>query len=448
MRTSNVIPPPPTPPSSTFKSPQYQWGDCVFVFEVKAGTFNAPPRDLQLEKYRLKHPLSTPIDVRSKEPSDPPHQVQAARYGMGPTSTLAPIRRFTLVALIEGYFMRLLYVDHSCILISRPCNYIEEPSYFVSLLLAITKCGSHALGFEPAFVDDDDYPRDVQALQVNGMRYALSDDYILDAGNDLLESDDETGDQNSVDGWLGTQVLQSLTLPLESVDVVTSGRNLKARPPLVSATEEYDPSNIPRLPPNPTMLPPRDLTGRGSSVYHANATILKGDGNTTTLPCVTKFAWQPTRRVYEANLYHIANRKNIANIAQLIASHTLAMLSEEGSTRTRLVHKCFSNQLDPAFDNRILTAISITPRCIPLAEVTDIRSFISAFLSLMTGTPFSRSKSGDRDPYINMIIPHSASSLAREGQNLTSRHLSRKSDGRYFGQLTRHPHRPRSRNPR
>ena len=335
--------------------------------------------------------------------------------------------------------MRLQYVDRSCILISNYCNYINKPIYFVALIIALTTCGSHALGFEPNFVADTDFPCGVENIDVEGMRDMRSNEpqVRLDVGSELRkmaasaddkeekmdvdenvenEHPDENGNMGddirpsgqrySSEGTIpndqsplfrvpsyysGTpvQAVKSTTaLSVASVDISTSGINLTARPFPVITTETYDPKNPPTLPRKPKICPPRCLTGRGSSVYNTVATIRGRHGDTTYDSCVTKFSWQPTSRVPEAELYRIANEQRVTNIARVIASDTLAMLSDEDSTRTRLVKSCFAKQLDPAFDNRVLTAITISPRCIPLAQVGDFGSFVSALVSLITGQWF------------------------------------------------------------
>lgn len=381
----------PPNPLKKSKAPKtsYRWGHNLVTIECKAGkdTSSASTLEKIVATFKSTSPYTTP-PKEGKEP-DPNEHIQASRYGMGPNSSLAPIRRFSIVLLIHGHHVRIQYIDRSSIFISRSCNFGEEPSVLIALIIAITECGSHALGFEKAFVEDDQYPCEVGELVVNGLSYPKGeeDDDKLIAAEDVTKlpqyvapepssSPVETGEDTDMSTSVPSEA--SAEASFELVDIVTSPTNLAAKSLPVKLNKNGT------VPKEPEALPPRSLTGRGTSVYRAKAKTTDAQGVVTVVDCVVKFSWHPVGRVSEARVIRIANKKGVRNTVELLASGVLGQLSEDDSTRSRFFEECFW-WLHQKLDDRKLHITVMRPYCRPLVKVLCLKTSLTAFLSLIKG---------------------------------------------------------------
>ena len=240
---------------------------------------------------------------------------------------------------------------------SRQIDFGKKPEYLVGLLIAAGRCGSHSLGFEPAFVSDDQYPCEVEEFNVQGLscpRYPTQSDVT------------------------SSRRLPNKSAPKKLANFKVVGKSLTIRPRL----KALPPGAIPK-PRDECFCPPRSLFGRNTSVYEVVAK--RGSLNTGAGKLVGKFSWDLTSHVSEADILRIANEAGVSNIPELIAYGVVAE-QEENSAWTRLLCAAFAKKLDPRIDSCQLR-VTVIPKYQPLVLVRTLKTFISAFLSIIQGTP-------------------------------------------------------------
>lgn len=340
----------------------FRWEQAILLIEVKTGAKGVPSTDYDPSRFRRENPLTTPATAGTRVVLH--EDVQATRYGMGPNSALNPLRRFTITVLIHGHSMRIFHVNPSGVLVASRFDYGQNPEYLVGFFFAVTRCGSHALGYEKAFVRDDEYPTEVGGFSLKGLTYVETDD-------------------KHVPG-------PASNYPFD-LNITVEGPNLAARPRPVMLTD----STIPEEP-TTGIYSARSLFGSNPSVFKVNAVLRiakTGQPSKRDLghrDLVAKFTWEPKDHIPEAELLKWAAAKTIPNVAQVIGYGTAGELVEEGSAWAQLLRQAFARQLDPSIGNRQLR-ITVMPQYYPLVKVLDLRQFLSAFRSIIKGeySPYS-----------------------------------------------------------
>lgn len=354
----------------------YHWGQAIFVVEMKP--FTAPIEKTDLGERTTPQLLEETNPLTSPpKPGGESEVHQATRYAIAANSYLSPLRRFTPGILIHANTLKLMYSDPSGTVFSTQVDYGARNDYLVALLLALTRCGSHALGFEPAFVKDGDYPYSPKLFNPRGLSYAAdptsdsqSDDATLSAPRIPISSLLYT--EKPPDGTIASQFASNDLLDVDNVKDSLSARPLpikwNGRKPLKA--------------PETGICQPRTYVGGNTSVF-VIFTVRRISRKCAYF--ALKTSWVPEHRVSEAELLRLANKARVPNVAELIASGVVAELAEENSTRVGLIRAAFMGNLHPRIDNRRLR-LTVTPEYFPLVQVVDLSKLMSAFLSIIRGT--------------------------------------------------------------
>src|SRR6202167_3285066 len=112
--------------------------------------------------------------------------LQCASYALEMLSH-GSLRSYVISALVTDGTIQLLYYDRSIIIVSRPVNFLEDPSRFVAMLHAIGNLTLPQLGYADVFKPAPllDNPR--QATDIfDGLELTLSDGTRLVLGSTIF----------------------------------------------------------------------------------------------------------------------------------------------------------------------------------------------------------------------------------------------------------------------
>ena len=190
--------------------------DTAKTAQDKAESTTSSGRSHHVSTIVGKHKHTSPYTTEYKEGSttylNP--RLQAARYAANVLSASTPFRRFVPAVVVRGTRVEMSVLDPSNITVSPETSSAEGFEVLVAVLIAATSCGSHALGFEPSFVADTEFPSKWDDVQVDGFK-----SLTLDSASDGQEA--ETFDVQLLGPNLAERSIPVPEDKLESTPVAT-----------------------------------------------------------------------------------------------------------------------------------------------------------------------------------------------------------------------------------
>ena len=152
----------------TYTEGGLSWSTLLVVFEMKTGsrtnsktgatrkTQSSQPARTLADKHKHTSPYTTDMKDGATVYLHP--RLQGARYGANVLSASMPLRRYVPVAVVSGARVEMSVVDRSNLFVSPEAGLTDGFAATVAILVAAVSCGSHALGWEPTLVADDEFP--------------------------------------------------------------------------------------------------------------------------------------------------------------------------------------------------------------------------------------------------------------------------------------------------
>ena len=296
-----------------------------------------------VEKHKHTSPYTTEFKEGSKTYLNP--RLQAARYGANVLSASMPLRRFVPAVVVRGTRVEVSVVDPSNICVSPEANSAEGFEILVAILIAASSCGSHALGFEPSFVADTEFPTKWNDAMLEDFQPTASD-----------SSDDQEP---------------------ETFGVQLSGPNLAERS--IPVAEDKVESTEVATRPVRALFAPTSVVREGTLVVRSGAAT----------KVAVKVSWERAGQS-EATTIQRIETLNVPNTVKLIGHKVVASLAA-GDFRSRYLAAFRSHDLHPEVDNRFLHIKIMSNVVTLLAHVQDLRTFLLALLSLLKGRALFRS---------------------------------------------------------
>ena len=189
----------------------------------------------------------------------------------------------------EGLALNSASLNPSNVLVSPEMGSADGFATLVSLIIAATSCGSHALGFEPTLVADDQFPSEMGDSLIEGLA-SLSLDSLLDGQEP------------------------------ETFAVQVSGPNLAERPVPVDETKLESVTASTR--------PIRAIFGPTSCVREG---VIVGSGDTASKVAV-KFSWERVGENYtpEAETIQRIDALGVPHTVKLVGYKRLASPRRQG----------------------------------------------------------------------------------------------------------------------
>lgn len=335
-----------------------EWSRILVVFEMKSGlskssskvttdrkTTSSLPASTIADKYRNTSPYTTKLKDGHKPTLH--RRMQGAGYAANVLSASMPFRTSVPIAIVTGLRVELSVLDHANVFTGPELAPEHGFRALVALIIASTTCGSHALGFEPSLVPDDQYPSQWGDITLQGI--------------------------------LPTTANFSSLTPATPFDVRLTGPNLAERPiPIPESTLD----SVGATDTIPTR-PLREVFGPATCVREG--VIQDAEGSTRHV--AVKIAWASGTSDHLTELETILrmNKLGVSNMTQIIGYKVLRSLAEAGSFRARFLAAFRQLDLHPEVDNRFLYVIVMSTIVVPLARVKELGSFQRGLLSMLEG---------------------------------------------------------------